>query len=371
MREVTVFCSDVINSLGLVRTLGEAGHNVECFCYGKYTDYILSSKYITVGMGFKTCEEAVNYLITDYPIKKEKPILFTIPDPPAYYTDINQTVLSTKFIIFSAGAPGHIVFWMDKQNISELARKHGLTVPWTVRISKNDSIPDNLAFPVFIKSANSTAGGKIDEGICHSKEELFNRISGAVSDHLVIMPFIKKKREVNFFGIAIKDRVYIDYYDVRERFPEDGYGYYNAFYQCDYDDLHERMANMIRETHYQGLFDVEFLVGEDESMYFTEVNFRVDGEVYKLALGIDLPEYWCNLVELNENDLPARLITKRHSFVGITEVDDFRVSVLSKKVNPFLWLWQFVSADRRMLINFKDPKPVFIKLLGVIKRRLN
>jgi D-aspartate ligase len=351
--------------------LGEAGYRVECFCYGKYTDYVLGSKYISFGKSFDSCPDAVDYLVNDYPVKAHRPVLFTLPDPPAYYVDLHQDALKEKFILFSAGEPGKVVYWMDKSNISNLARKHGFTVPWSLKLSKGDPFPRNLDYPVFTKSANSTEGGKVDEGICRSEEELKARIEGMVSKDFLVMQYIRKVKEINYFGIAIKDHVYIDYHDLRERFPVDGYGYYNSFHLCEYDEMHDRMVNMIKETGYQGLFDVEFLVPDDGKMYFTEVNFRVDGEVYKMIPGINMPDYWCKLVDLPEGMLPERLETKKNGFWGMTEINDFKISVLSGKVGFFKWLYQFITADKLMLLNFRDPRPAMIRLSNSIKSRLH
>lgn len=367
MRDVVVFCSDVINSLGLIRTLGESGYNIECLCYGNMTNYILGSKYVKSGYSFKTCEDAVGYLVKQYPIKDNKPVLFTIPDPPAYHVDHNKDILEKKFILFNAGKAGQVVYWMDKLHICDLARKHGLLVPWSVKLSKSDTIPSNIEYPVFVKSSVSTIGGKCDEGICFSQDELTQKKQSLISEEFIIMQFIKKVKEINYFGLAIKGNIYIDYHDLRERFPDDGYGYYNSFHICKYDDLHNKMVSMIRETGYQGLFDVEFLVDELDNYYFTEVNFRVDGEIYKLAAGINLPDYWCRLSDTPNAELPERLITNKTTFTGITELDDFKLSVLSGKMNVFKWLWQFLTADRRMLFNFKDPMPMLIKFWTIIK----
>lgn len=371
MRDVTVFCSDFITSLGLVRTVGEAGYKVECVCYGPCSDYILSSKYVVKGNAFKTCEDAIHYLIEEYPIKENKSVLFTIPDPPAYYVDLNLDVLSKKFILFNAGEPGKIVYWMNKHNISKLAQKYGFNIPWAIQLSKGNSLPKDLSYPVFVKSTISTLGGKRDEGVCNSRQELENKISGLISEDFIVMQYIKKTKEINYFGIAVKGHVYIDYHDVRERFPNDAYGEYNSFHKCAYDDFHSRMIAMIKETNYQGLFDVEFLVDEKGNYYFMEVNFRVDGEIYKLALGIDLPDYWCRLVNCPNNILPEKLETKKENFIGITEITDFSNSVLSGQMNFIPWFWQFISADRRMLFNFKDPMPVIIRIWGIIKRRFS
>lgn len=370
MKEVVVFCSDVINSLGLVRALGESGYEVECFCYGKSTNYILGSKYVSKGYGFKTCEEAVKYLVQICPDRKEKRLLFTLPDPPQYWVDTYLETISEKFVVFNAGEPGRVKHWMDKKNISDLARKHGFSVPWMIKRSKHEPVPEGLKFPVFIKSSNSTEGGKIDEGICYSEEELRRRVDKLVASQYVVMDYIKKVKEINYFGIAINDHVYIDYHDERDRFRIDGYGYYNVFHLCKYDDVLRRMVDFIKETRYQGLFDVEFLLGEDGIMYFTEVNFRVDGEVYKLMPGINLADYWCKLVALPPDQLPEKLETQKKDFAGMTEIDDFRIGVLSGKVNFFVWLWQFFESDRRMLVNMKDPLPFFIKVRDVIKRKI-
>lgn len=368
MRTVAVLCSDVINSLGLVRALGEAGYSVECFCYGTSTGYIIGSKYVSKGLSFKSCVDAIEYLVKEYPVKNEKPVLFTIPDPPQYYVDLHQNDLSHKFVIFNAGESGRVVYWMDKYNISSLAHKYGFTVPWMIKMNKNDAVPWDINFPVFIKSANSTEGGKVDEGICYNNEELTSRIHNMTSNQFIIMEYVKKVKEVNYFGIAIKDHVYIDYHDVRERFPKDGYGYYNSFHRCDYDEFHQRMVDMMKETQYQGLFDVEFLVDEDGKKFFTEVNFRVDGEVYKLIPGINLVDYWCKLVDISNDKLPERLKTGKDSFYGITE-DDFRISVLNGKINWAVWLYQFLKAEKRSLVNLKDSRPFFIKNRDVLMRK--
>ena len=371
MRDVVVFCSDHLNALGLIRTLGEAGNNIECFCYGVKPNYILGSKYVCKGMNFSTCEDATEYLVKKYPVKEHKPVLFTLPDPPAYHVDLHKDILEKKFILFNAGEQGRVVYWMDKMHLSELAQRHGISVPWSIKLSKDEKIPENLNYPVFVKSIVSSLGGKKDEGICYSKEDLERKRVGLISHEFVVMQFIKKVKEINYFGLAIKDRVYIDYCDVRDRFPKGAYGYYNIFSRCKHDDLYDRIIDMVKETKYQGLFDVEFLVDEEGHYYFMEINFRVDGTIYKLAEGVDLTNYWCRFVDLVDTELPKTLTIKKEKFVGMSEIDDFRTSVLSRQVNLFVWLWQFLTADRRMLFNIRDPKPVLIFLVDVIKIRLH
>ena len=368
-KKVVVFCSHGYGSLGLIRALGEAGFRPECYCYGDTGDLLMASKYVSKGKIFESKEEAFHYLLNDYPCHQEKPFLFTIPDPPAFLVDKHLDQMKEKFVLMSAGEQGRIGYWMDKRNQADLARKYGLTTPWTITMSKQDEIPGNIEYPVFTKSVKSADGGKGDEHICWSRDELEEKKALMVSDTFLVMKYIKKKQEICYFGLSVKDKVYIDYNDELTRFREGGYGYYNTFRKCKDDDIYRKCISMMQETGYEGLFDIEFLLGDDHVLYFMEINFRVDGAIYKVAEGVNLPEAWCLLADVDKKDLPDHLSTKKESFTGITEIHDFKTSVLTGQVNPLKWFWQLCTADRRMTLNFHDPKPLFLRMSYFFKNR--
>lgn len=367
-RQTVVYCSNVYSSLGLIRSLGEAGFSPECYCYGKNCEYLLASKYVSQGKIFKTADDVLDFLLNDYPCYEEKPVLYTLPDPPAYLADINLNRLQEKFVLMEAGQEGGISYWMDKRHQANLARKHGLIVPWTIELSKNDTIPENIKYPVFTKSTKSVEGGKCDEGICYDSEHLKTRLSNATSDSLLVMDYIRKKKEIDYFGMSIHGKVYIDYHDEIERFPNDAFGYYGYFRKCQHDDTYDKCVAMMEEIGYNGLFDIEFLLGADGVLYFMEINFRVDGAIYKLTPGINLPEEWFRLLQVENDELPDSLTTKKEFFTGMSEVNDFRVSVLSGCMNPFKWFWEFYTSDTRMLFNMKDPKPAFVRIYHYLFR---
>lgn len=369
MRKVVVFSSDSVYALGLIRCLGEAGFRPECFVYGDNSSYVLSSRYVSKGHSMEK-EEIIDYLVNEYPIYQEKPILLTTPDPPTYLVDSYYHILKEKFFMSSVDGSEGVGHWMNKLNISELARKHGLKTPWAIRLSKNEEIPSTIVYPVFTKSLKSADGGKGDEGICHNREELVKKISTIKGDTFLVMQFVKKQLEINYFGIAIKDRIYIDYNDIRPRFPKDSLGHYNEFVLCNHDETYNNIVGMIKETKYEGLFDVEFLLGDDGNMYFMEVNFRVDGELYKLSKGINMPKEWCKLVELPKDKLPAALPCKKNHFYGMTEIYDFASSVRGDQVGFLKWLWQFFTA-KHMLLNWRDPKPALVYFRNAIKEKIH
>lgn len=380
MRKIVLFCSDAYTSLGIIRCIGEIGKKIEVYCFGEFCEYLLASKYVSVGKSFKSKEQALQFLLKDYPTHEEKPILLTIPDPPAYLVDLHKDELEKKFIVMNAGKSGNVIHWMSKLNIAELAKKYGLTLPWTIVINKDERIPDDLEYPVFTKSENSTEGGKGCEGIFWNKSELEEKCQSVKTDRLIVMQYIQKVKEVNCFGISLDGHVYLDYYDERMRFTIDKYGHYNTFKRLSDSALQsmgggktESIKSMILETGYNGLFDVEFIQGKDGRLYFMEVNFRCDGELYKLVPGLNYPSEWCRLIEMKEAglSLPDKLDLGKERFTGINETSDFRENVLTGKVNIFTWLYQFLKADKRMLVNLKDPLPFFVKVSTRLKKKLN
>lgn len=229
MRRIVLFCSDVYTSLGIIRCIGETGRKIEVYCFGEGCEYLLASKYVSVGKSFKSKEQTLQFLLKDYPTYEEKPILLTIPDPPAYLVDLHKDELEKKFIVMEAGKSGNVIHWMSKLNIAELAKKHGLTLPWTIVINKDESIPDDLEYPVFTKSENSTEGGKGCEGIFWNKSELEEKRKSVQTDKLIVMQYIQKVKEVNCFGMSLDGHVYLDYYDERIRFTPEKYGHYSIF----------------------------------------------------------------------------------------------------------------------------------------------
>lgn len=375
MKRIVLFCVDVYTSLGVIRSVGEGGSKIEVFCYGNECEFLLASKYVSFGKAFACPEDVVEYLINEYPTYEDKPILLTIPDSPAYFVDLHKDELERKFVVMSAGKAGDIVRWMSKSEIGRLAQKFGLTIPWTREICKNAPIPDDLEYPVFTKSVKTIDGGKMDEYICRNKEELENRAKSIVSERFLVMKYIEKAKEINYFGLALDGNVYIDYHDERTRFLPGSYGHYSTFYRCvgDKNDLLSSIVSMMKETHYNGLFDVEFIQDKDGTKYFLEVNFRVDGAIYKLTPGVNLPMEWVRLVRLKQANLPlpSALNVGKKRFTGMSESQDFKENVLTGKINPFVWLWQFLRADKHMLINLRDPKPLIVKCYCRIKQKIN
>lgn len=369
MINVVVFCSDSHFALGCVRCFGEAGFRPDVICYGDESEFILSSKYVRTGYHMSK-EEGINFLLHDYPFNGEKSILCTIPDPPAVLVDTYLDELKEKFYVSSAGDPGRVAYWMNKKNIGELAKKHGLTVPEIVEVQKGTPVPIDLQYPVFTKSSSSAQGGKGDEGICYSREELSDKLAKSRDSRLLVMPYIQKKREINYFGISVGSHIYMDYIDINEHCPKDGLGHYNKFQLCVHDRMYDNIISMLKETNYEGPFEVEFLEDQYGTQHFMEINFRMDGELYKLCEGVNLPAELCRLFPMKDEERPVCLDLKKEKFCGMSEFNYFTTCVLNGSTNFFVWLWQMLTADRLVYLNFKDLKPLFVFIKIRLKTKL-
>ena len=65
-------------------------------------------------------------------------------------------------------------------------------------------------------------------------------------DTLLVMKYIRKKKEIDYFGVSINGKVYIDFNDEISRFPDGAYGYYGPFMRCKNDETYQPQGP---ETH--------------------------------------------------------------------------------------------------------------------------
>lgn len=355
--------------LALIRCMGNAGYGVVGY-FVREMKFVLKSRYLTKYFLFDSVKEAVDAMLRDYPVSEDRPFLMLGWDVAAYEISLRQNEFEKRFVVSSLGKQNQVAFWMDKRNQMALARKHGLNVPWMKVLSKGDAVPEGIEYPVFTKGLVSAIDVKNDEAISYCEEDLRKRLDNLKCDRCFVMSYIRKKKEINFFGFAVKGRVYIDYRDCADRFPKDAYGNYATFSLAPHDELHARLVEMIKEMDYEGLFEIEFLLDQDEEMNFMEINLRADSFIWCLTAGQNQPALWCRLMQLPEEQLPDKLDTGRKRFTGMVEERDFREAVLGGQISVIKWLWQFLTAKRHQIVNLKDPLPAIWYVAEMLDRRI-
>ena len=150
------------NPLGVIRSLGEAGVVPVFIAIKGRGTFASASKYILKVHYANSVEEGYEILLREYGDVAEKtgkkPFLFSSDDKDVGFLDIHYDELKDKFIFFNAGTAGRINQFMDKNNILELAKKHGLNV-LEARVCRRGEIPAGLGYPVITKSISPNVGG--------------------------------------------------------------------------------------------------------------------------------------------------------------------------------------------------------------------
>lgn len=345
-KTVVILGDSFNNTLGLIRSLGEAGASVILILVGNDRLHVSKSRYANRTIPCESLDDC-NLIL------KQKELLgsylICTNDNAAKWVDDNEEWLSINYHTPMRGQ--HIGGLFDKPEQCELAEKFGIIIPKSVRYERNEPFPDNLSFPILIKPANSNGGDKSDIHICHNRNELDNSLAMQSScGHFIMQEYIIKDFEINLIGIATDKGAVIPGGIKKLRH------YPNIYSACSYGlflDVIELgidadpIERMIESTGYRGPFSVEFLRKGDRS-YFLEVNFRHDGLAYAAtAAGV-------NLMKMYLDGKPSSF-TVRPTYMMDLSSDYCHVK--DGKLSRFVWFRDFLRTGCQLNFNCRDPKP--------------
>ncbi len=255
--------------------------------------YILHSRYIKKGWLCLSDDEMLETITNNFKNEKSKTIIYSCDDSVTCFIDKNYQLLKNNFFLPISGRIGEMEILMNKQYMTSLASKVGLDVPksWVV---DNLQIPDEIQYPCITKAISSIKGNKDNIKICYNETELHDFLKSEHCNTIQIQEFINKSFEFQFLGfsfdnaneVLITGRTHIDR-------PN---GIDNTFFlsfdksEPEYSDTLDKVKEFIKRTQYNGPFSVEFLKSKDGKNYFTEMNFRNDGNAYcQTSAGINVP----------------------------------------------------------------------------------
>lgn len=355
--KVIVFGCNHQNMLGLVRSLGEKGIHPYCVCLKSKDGLVFRSKYPAECHWAESPQAGYDYIVNHYTGETPKPILLSSDDMTETLFDKNATALREHFIVPASDVDGKLTYLMEKKNIGMLAQNYGFKIPKMVVLEKGKDLPSDFVFPVFTKSVKSIDGGKGEERKCNTPEELDEMLKECRSNGLLVQEFVDKIDEIDYIGYTANGEVYIPYVQHQLRFSNHAYGGYHRFDKVTDDEFMMRIKQLLKDINFQGLFSLEFLVDKKGEWFFTEVNFRHDGHDYLITnAGINLPWLYCCAVTGEDVDLRPK--PKKASFTGMNEMVDLRQFVITKKLSPVKWVWQFITADTHIMWNWRDMGPI-------------
>jgi D-aspartate ligase len=365
-RDVIVFGIDHYNPLGIIRSLGEKGINPIFIAIKGKAPVASTSKYISKLHTVKDYIEGCELLLREYGHYPHGniPIVITSDDEQVGYMDEHYVDYYGKFIFFNAGKPGRITEFMNKYNILQLAKKHGLNTLNAVAV-KNGEIPKDVEYPIITKSIAPNIGGwKSDVHICETKDELIDAYKTIKSPIVLIQQYLDKKNELDLEGFSI-DKGNKTFISIALSQKYNIKGYYSPYHDvknfCD-KALNSALSSMLKEIGFEGIFEVNFLVDKNDVLYFSEINFRNSTWSYaSTCAGMNLPLLWIeSMMSGTIPDDAYKPITP--PFTDMVEPIDYQKRVVDRGYNVEDWFKDLKATKCKYYYNEDDPKP-FITMI--------
>jgi len=357
-----VFAIEHYNPLGIIRSLGEAGVNPVYIAVNGRVRVASASKYISKCFPVESVEEGYDVLIKEFGDvyeSEEKPLIFCSDDKTIGFLDQQYNSLKDRFLFYNAGKNGRINEFMDKKKILDLAVKHGVPVLKS-RVLMHGEVPDDLEYPIITKAISPNSGAwKADVHICENAEELKTAYDNIESPEILVQRFINKKTEMAIEGFCANHGK--DFFgSIQSNYQYVIKGYYSPFMYCknfDDIDLGKKLNAMMEEIGYEGIFEIEFLVDQDDSLYFLEFNFRNSTWSYASTVaGMPLPMLWADgmIDGVMHKDIYRKV---PDGFTAMVEPIDYAKRVKEGKIDLAQWLVDFKLANCGYYFNSDDIEP--------------
>ena len=129
----------------------------------------------------------------------------------------------------------------------------------------------------------------------------------------------------------------------------------------------------MKKVGYEGIYSFEFIIDEDGTPYFLEINFRNSGWSYaSTCVDMPLPILWMESTLTGSIDVN----NKKKIPVGYTFVDDFAdfQTRAGKLVSYRQWFKEYKNCDCKLIMGRNDPVPfisyIWYRFIYMLKRKL-
>lgn len=362
MIEYIVFVSkEHYNPLGIVRTLGEAGKKPVVVIVEGDLKFVGQSKYVKERNYVKTPEDGIELILQKYAHADEKSFILTGDDVTVSTLDKHYDELKKYFYFYNAGKTGRIVHFMNKDNMIELALKHGLNVAKTWKVKVGD-IPNDIEYPIMTKAINSFGDEwKNIVFICHNDIELREAFSKMKSNEILLQSYINKIDEVSFDGFSInhgKDAIILTEVYQEYCIPDKYSPYWDVRNNTDLETTN-KIKKIIEEIGFEGIFEFEFMIDRDRKLWFLEINFRNTALGYSTTTaGMPQVTLWCESVK-NGAIEPGIIKNIPAGHKAMAECFDYDARVKTGMISKAEWLKQYESCQCKLYKGHDDDLPFY------------
>lgn len=364
MNKVILIGGDHHNTLGVAESFGQKGIKPYAILYTPYKRcYVPHSKFVESGWRFFSEKELVDCLKNNFNNTDEKAVIIATHDVAAEILDRHYDELKDICLIPTVKPAGSLGKMMSKEYMSNLAQDVGLNVPKTW-ILKDTSIPAGVEYPVITKAISSLEGSKSNIKICRNEEDLLLFIKKQQECSTIqIQQYIDKEFEFQLLGVSINHgenviipgRTHID----RPKGIDNTFFLYFDKYELSMQPLVDKAIEFVKRAKYSGPFSIEFLreKGTGDS-YFTEMNFRNDGNAYVVtAAGMNIPYIYYLSQTGGDYQKEIRQSTIKKTYL-VPEAYYFS-RLLSGEVSLKEWWRNMKKADCCTTYFKNDKKPFF------------
>lgn len=356
-----LFGQDHYNPLGILRSLGEEGIPCYVILIAKHPSLVNHSKYAKHISIFDTNEEGLEFLLKTFGNEKYKPFVYTGCDEISSLLDLHYDELKDKFYFYNCGEQGRTTKLMHKDIITGLGRECGFAIP-NEEVVKLGELPKTLKYPIITKTNMSIMGGwKNDVFICKSEEELKEAFKKIKSPVLCLQEYIYKKGEfcVEGFSVNHGQDICIPYKFTYIRLYNKSYGQYMRVDPLDDEQFIAKIKAIFAKTRFEGNFEIEFMVGPDDTIYFLEINFRNSTWGYAPSKGgVNMALNWAKSMLLGRVDTEC-YTRDTTPYTAMVEPDDFYNNVLRGSVPLRRWIKECKGCKCHYYYSKDDPWPFY------------
>ena len=360
-----------IQALGLARQAKAMGIPVivfieDCYSVARYSHAVKKSVIFGKIDNLNDC--LVTYRDTDT-------LLFPTADEYVEFLDKNREDLSRHFVL---GIPQKdiIELFGDKRNTYKFAAKIGIPHPkswYPESIDDVETIAQEATFPLVVKPAvmysfHQMFGKKAFR--CDDKESLIVKCEEIVKkiplSSVIIQEFLAGGAENLYsFGAFAVDgdpKAWVMANRIRQN-PMD-FGNSTTFaVTCQIPELEESARKILKETHYTGLAEVEFMYDEPtESFKFLEINTRA-WKWHSISTGLGFG-FLSELIKY-ENKQTGDFKTSSEKMAWVERLTDFTI-ILKESLKGRMSFWNTLRTYGQKKVSavwsWRDPLPALMYL---------
>ena len=372
-KKAVVIGGDHQNTLGIIRSLGEAGLDVSAVITEKKYSFVSKSKYLKKYWLVEEDEDAIlQILLSAFADEKEKIVVIPGSDFAQMFLDRNFDQLTSVFIFPNIqNKAGEVCYYMNKLNCNRLAAEAGLNVPYTVQLNLAECTAEELIsahcfpFPVILKSTGGDENSAKSITVVENEAELriaLRRLQEKKRSSVLLQEYLDIEEEFGAVGCVFfhSKEIMLPGMIRKIRFSKVSKTTYGKI--VPHVEVIDRNAifSFLRKLGFVGIFDLELMIC-NQKLYFIELNFRngAYGYAYTKA-GVNFPLLWLSEALGGKMDSVSDSYFSK-DFYFMYEMAD--VKTVGKKVSLFKWIRQFLSADAKMVMSWKDFKPFYYKVL--------